>query len=553
MKILAFLFKYSPRAVILAILAGAVSGATSTVLLAVIQALLTGRAPTRISLVWAFAALCLVLPLARVTSELLVTYLGQDTIYRMRLEMCRRILAVPLRRLEALGAPRLLAALTADIPQITNVVSIMPTFFINTAAAIGCLIYLGVLSWKMLLAALALIVVGVLGYQLLVAGAVQHLRRAREANDGLYQNFRAVTDGVKELKLHRRRRQAFLARSLEPAAAEFRREQIQGLRLYSFASSWGQLLSFIVIGFLLLVAPRIFTSGADPSTLTGYILILIYMMAPLQMIMNSLPSLGQAQVALSRIEALGLDLAQHATDQEAGELPEQAGWRSLELVGATLAYRREGEDGEFVLGPVDLRLQPAEVVFLVGGNGSGKTTLAKILVGLYVPDQGEVRLDGQPVTDGLREAYREHFSAIFSDFHLFEELFGVESPDLDERARRYLTELQIAHKVRIENGRLSSTELSQGQRKRLALLVSYLEDRPIYLFDEWAADQDPVFREIFYSEILPDLKRRGKACIVISHDDRYYSVADRIVKLDYGRVTQVYRPEGKPGKRTIPS
>jgi putative ATP-binding cassette transporter len=547
MKVIAFLFKYSPRAVVLAIIASAVSGAANTGLLAVINSFLMGRAPSRAWLFWAFAALCLVLPLARVTSELLVTYLGQDTIYRMRLEMCRRILAVPLRRLEVVGAPRLLAALTADIPQITNVIAIMPTLFINMAVVIGCLIYLGVLSWKMLLAALGLIVVGVVGYQLTITGAMRHLRRAREANDGLYQNFRAVTDGVKELKLHRRRRQAFLTRSLEPAASKFRREQIQGQRLYSFASSWGQLLAFVVIGFLLFVAPRLFSSGADLPTLTGYILILLYLMAPLQMIMNSLPYLGQAQVALARIEAVGLDLAQHATDQEAGELPEQVGWQSLELAGVTHVYRREGEDGEFLLGPIDLSLRPGEVVFLVGGNGSGKTTLAKVLVGLYLPDQGEIRLDGQPVTDDLREVYREHFSAIFSDFYLFEELFGVESPDLDERTRRYLSELQIAHKVKIEDGRLSSTELSQGQRKRLALLAAYLEDRPIYLFDEWAADQDPIFKEIFYSQILSDLKRRGKACIVISHDDRYYSVADRIIKLDYGRITQVYRPGERVG------
>ncbi|MCB1035646.1 MAG: cyclic peptide export ABC transporter, partial [Acidobacteria bacterium] len=79
------------------------------------------------------------------------------------------------------------------------------------------------------------------------------------------------------------------------------------------------------------------------------------------------------------------------------------------------------------------------------------------------------------------------------------------------------------------------------QRKRLALVTALLEDRPVYLFDEWAADQDPEFKEVFYHQLLPELKARGKTAIVISHDDRYYDVADRVVKLDTGRVVSDHR------------
>jgi putative ATP-binding cassette transporter len=189
-----------------------------------------------------------------------------------------------------------------------------------------------------------------------------------------------------------------------------------------------------------------------------------------------------------------------------------------------------------VLGPIDLKLFTNEVVFLVGPNGCGKTTLAKLLVGLYFPEEGEIRLNGKPVTDESRREYRENFSVVFSDFFVFEQLLGLESPRLDEQARDYLARLQLNHKVQVVEGGLSTTELSQGQRKRLALLTAYLEDRPIYLFDEWAADQDPLFKEIFYHQLLPELKARGKTVIVITHDDRYYSVADRLVKLVYGRI-----------------
>jgi putative ATP-binding cassette transporter len=175
-------------------------------------------------------------------------------------------------------------------------------------------------------------------------------------------------------------------------------------------------------------------------------------------------------------------------------------------------------------------------VFLIGGNGSGKTTLAKIITGLYEPGSGEMRLNGNPVTSESLDYYRNHFSAVFSDFYLFETLLGLDRPGLDARAQELLVQLQLNRKVNIREGELSTVELSQGQRKRLALLTAYLEDRPVYIFDEWAADQDPLFRGIFYNKILPDLKSRGKTVIVISHDERFYHLADRIIKLEHGQL-----------------
>jgi putative ATP-binding cassette transporter len=177
-----------------------------------------------------------------------------------------------------------------------------------------------------------------------------------------------------------------------------------------------------------------------------------------------------------------------------------------------------------------------ELVFLTGGNGSGKTTLAKLLMGLYTPELGEIRIDGKPVTDESRDAFRQSFSAVFSDYFLFDSLLGVRGEEADIEARNYLEELQLNHKVEIKEGVFSTIDLSAGQRKRLALLTAYMEDRPVYIFDEWAADQDPQFKETFYYQLLPELRSRGKLVIVISHDDRYYHVADRIIKLDYGKV-----------------
>jgi putative pyoverdin transport system ATP-binding/permease protein len=197
----------------------------------------------------------------------------------------------------------------------------------------------------------------------------------------------------------------------------------------------------------------------------------------------------------------------------------------------------EAERG-FLLGPIDLSIHAGEVTFIVGGNGSGKSTLAKVMAGLYPPHAGRIYIDDVLVTERNREWYREHFSSIFHDFYLFEECLGFDRANLDREVEDYLRQLQLDRKVSVNNGVLSTIDLSQGQRKRLALLVSYLEDRPIYLFDEWASDQEPLFRDLFYKQILVKLKEQGKAVIVITHDDRYFHLADRLIKLNYGKIEE---------------
>jgi putative pyoverdin transport system ATP-binding/permease protein len=303
-------------------------------------------------------------------------------------------------------------------------------------------------------------------------------------------------------------------------------------------------LVFVVVGLVLLVLPTYRQLG--PGTLTGYTITLLYLMTPLQVIMNLLPQLTRANVALQKVHELGFTLESGGAEETAPFVATLKDWRRLELDGVTHRYNREGEAEDFVLGPVDLAFKPGELVFIVGGNGSGKTTLVKLLTGLYGPEAGSICLDGKAIEGAGREAYRQYFSVVFSDFYLFDQMFGLGSPELDQEGRKYLEALKLTHKVELKDGKLSTTDLSQGQRKRLALLTAYLEDRPIYVFDEWAADQDPQFKNVFYMSLLPELKAKGKTVIVISHDDRYYQIADRIIKLDDGQVVSDSRPAAEP-------
>jgi putative ATP-binding cassette transporter len=294
---------------------------------------------------------------------------------------------------------------------------------------------------------------------------------------------------------------------------------------------------------VLFALPKII--NINPQILSGYVLTFAYLMLPMDNIVNNLPNISRASVALQKIESLGLSLASRADGAAIATIgestltsspPLQSFLPCLELKEVTYPYQSEQEDGGFTLGPINLKLQPKELVFIVGGNGSGKSTLAKLITGLYIPKSGEILLDKYPINEQNREWYRQHFSVVFSDFYLFERLLGLENTELDTQAQDYLKQLQLSHKVKVENGKLSTLSLSQGQRKRLALLTAYLEDRPIYLFDEWAADQDPLFKKIFYNQFLPKLRDQGKTVLVISHDDQYFHVADRIIKLDYGKI-----------------
>jgi putative ATP-binding cassette transporter len=542
MKMIAFFFKHSRKTVILSIIAGIFSGACNAALLAVINAVVKNGHSS--ALLWSFVGLCALLPLTRFTSEFLLTQLGQGATFNLRMQLCDQILAAPLRHLEQVGVPRLLAALSDDVPAITGAILIIPLLCVNAALVVGCLVYMGILSPVLLAIVLGFMVVGIASYQIPIIKVQKIFERARKDANALQRHFRALTQGTKELKIHSRRRQAFISEELKLTADSMRRYNIAGQNLYSAAASWGQTLVFVVIGLILFLLPTV--RNLSSTMMIAYALSLLYLMTPLQIILNTLPQLSRANVALRNVEQLGFTLSSQESEEVGETAPPISTWETLELKSITHTYHREGESDDFVLGPIDLTFRPGELVFITGGNGSGKTTLVKLLTGLYIPEQGHISLDGEPVGNIRKEFYRQYFSAVFSDFYLFEQMLGLINPELDNQAREYLSQLKLSHKVEIVNGKLSTIELSQGQRKRLALLTAYLEDRPIYIFDEWAADQDPQFKAVFYMQLLPELKGRGKTVFVISHDDRYYHVADRVIKLDDGQVVSDTRNAIEP-------
>lgn len=479
-----------------------------------------------------FLLLGLVVLVTRALSQTLFMGLGQRAKASLRMQVVRRIGAAPYANLERHGVARAIAVLTQDLDAVVVLFVNLPVLAMQGAVIAGCLAYLGYLSWQILMFAVVTIFIGAAGFRLANARALLHLRGSRKREDALVKDFRALFDGAKELKLHRARREAYIEQGLAPNVEAVRVQRTRGYVLYAAAASWGSFILFAFIGLTLFVVLR--HVDLPPSVVSGYALVFLYMIMPIEGVLSALPSLGTARVAMERIAQVERELPQ---EPAAGVFAAPApAFREIALDGVTHRYYREQENEIFSLGPIALTLRPGELVYLVGGNGSGKTTLAKLIVGLYAPEHGRILVDGKPVGDEAREAYRQLFSAVFSDFFLFPHLLGLSPDGLDAAAQGLLVALQLDHKVKVVDGQFSTLDLSQGQRKRLALVVAYLEDRPCYVFDEWAADQDPLFKDVFYRQMLPALKARGKAVLVITHDDRYFDLADRLVRLDYGQL-----------------
>ncbi|NUT78829.1 cyclic peptide export ABC transporter [Pseudomonas sp. C1C7] len=545
MDLLILMAKRSWRALLIATLTGLICGLAAAGLIASINHSLEVFDQLRPADGWYFAGLVLLVAVSRVIADVSLLRLGQGAVHDMRLHLSAKLIDTPYAQLQRLGKHRLLAMLTDDTQTISQAVELVPILLVNAGIIAACLGYLGWLSFPLLVLTLTLIVLGSLSFNWPQRRALTSISKARELKDQLFDQYRLLTDGSKELQLNHPRRQHFFSRLLLPVSKQYRQDFVRGMSIYAVVLNWGNAVFYMLIGVVLFVAPQFIELST--SLVTGFILAILYMITPLSELMHALPTLGRASVALNKIRALEGEM-ESASEVVESIPPTQV--RSLVCRQVAHTYYREREDGHFTFGPVDLTLNAGETVFITGGNGSGKTTLAMLLTGLYRPENGDIVLDEQVSSANDNHHYRQHFSAIFTDFCLFENLLHGDDPQRIQQAQEYLVNLQLDHKVQIENGQLTTLALSTGQRKRLALLSAWLDDRPCYLFDEWAADQDPVFKHFFYHRILTDLRERGKLVIVISHDDAYFGLADRLIRVENGTLSEI-TPRTQPLEKVL--
>lgn len=537
-KLTGFLFRHAPRTGLLTVSAGVLSGAAGAGVLVVINRFL--HSPEDGGWLLGLFALLVAGKIAATTiSQILVVRFSQDAIIKLSLSLCERISSAPLELIERKGPAQILTVLTDDVSWVVWAMQCAPQLIMNGAVIIGCGLYLTWLSWQAAVGVAIITLIGAAGYQWLHRRTFTYIHAARDARATLFRRFRELTDGVKELLMHRPRRDEFVLDEVQAEASAYRRLNLSATTCQAIMDAWAHGLFYLMIGLLMGVFAQ--AANLQGEALTGYVFAMLYIMGPVWGVIGVIPTLSRGQVGLEKIEELGgsFDYLYARSAAPVVAPAEVTSKLHLELVGLAYTYppRSDTEPG-FQVGPLDLDLRGGEVVFVVGGNGSGKSTFVKLLTGLYRPAGGEIRLNGRPVDEAAREWYRQHFSAVFSDFMLFDKLYGIPAARVEADGTGLLKLMEIDGKVTIAGKALSTTALSQGQRKRLALVTAYLEDRPIYVFDEWAADQDPHYKEIFYRTILPDLRQRGKLVVVITHDDRFFRTGDRILKFEDGRIVQ---------------
>jgi len=476
-----------------------------------------------------FAVWCIFIVVSNASSAVLSRH-GARAVYHVRMSLIRRILATPYDKLDQAGTSRLYNVLTTDVSNIANTLSELPTFMFNAVLLVCCLSYLAILSWRMF----AVLAVGVaftfVVSKYLIGNLSRHARRMRERQDEMFETYKGMLEGAAQLEVDAARRSLYYERELDASAAQLRQHEQSFRFFWDLNRTTTAALVLLLLGSLI-EASRWLHAAA---VVTSFMLLITYCTGPFATVLNLLQLFAQSKVSLRKIESLQIGSDQPLPQLQTGRLP----WQRIRLSGVEFAYPGAGADERFVLGPLDLEVARGEVVFITGGNGSGKSTLLKLLLGLHEPAGGHVFLDEMRVEDvASRHLYQSLFSIVLSEFHLFRQVLGPDGTVAEDvELARLLEMFNMGSMVESSDGYLSTVQLSQGQRKRLALLSALARDKDIYVLDEWAADQDPHYRKVFYHQIIPWMRGRGKTVIAVTHDDRYFDVADRCVEFEMGRI-----------------
>ncbi|NDV85377.1 cyclic peptide export ABC transporter [Aurantimonas aggregata] len=457
----------------------------------------------------------------------------QSRLEATRRRLVAKILRADLRTLETLGPSDIYLTVAQETDHLSQTLPLLIGAAQSAFLLLFLLVYIATLSFVSFVVVAGFIALGIIvfvGRQRALSGALAEVHH-REA--AMLETLSHFTLGFQEIRLNADKNDAIFRHFAEVTGRL--KTVVVGL-----GGRWVTLLQFsnafvfLLVGVVVFVLPVFFSGYTD--TIYKIVAASVFAIGPMAAITSVVRLVGRAEAGLGHIYSLEQRLDEGAPAAVA-PLPRQRSpfraFASIDLVGTTFRYVDADGITTFTAGPLELSIKRGEIVFMTGGNGSGKSTALKLLCGLYAPTGGRIVCDDVAIDEANRQEYREIFSSIFMDFHLFDRLHGLEDV-VPEEVDRLIARMELSDKVGFRKGRFTTSDLSTGQRKRLAMIVSLLEDREVYLFDEWAADQDAHFREVFYTEMLPDLKARGKTVVAVTHDDRYWDRCDRRVALDLG-------------------
>jgi len=531
-----FLIRLVPGHVAMAVVSSILAGISTVALFAFIFSAARGAVPGDVHGLLIFVSLAVVFIACRSLAAAAMTHIGGAVVGRLRDTLIAGILCTPYRQLESIGTPRLMGALTADVQTIAVGVPALVHGGTSFAVVASLLAYMTWLSPVGAAVIAASAIFGIPIYWNLVGRAARLSYSAGKLWERLNGNLDALVAGIKQLRLNRARTSQFLSNDIASAQAEFLKLRERATLTTTLATNTAQAIFLTVLGALLFLQ---YTSYG-PARGVEFFFAAIYLMGPLEGAIGAVTSLVHVGAVFKRNQELGLILlsSSRQEDREQDMSKSKISWQQVRLDGVTYSY---DDPAGFAFGPIDLVLTRGEIVFVKGGNGSGKSTFAKLLSTLYEPAGGSILIDESRVDESNRQSYRERFCCIFDDSYVYESIKADESSTADDVARALISEWSMEGRVDVYCSRLTNTRaLSRGQKKKLLLILAAVEDRDIYVFDEWAADQDAASRKKFYFEFLPRLKRDGKLVVVLTHDEGFDEVADRIIKFHDGRLVAVF-------------
>lgn len=463
------------------------------------------------------------------------TTLTEGIVERLRLRLTDKIRRAELFYFEKIGATNFLTLLTNEI----QVISTTATMAINAAASAVMLMvafgYIAVLSLPAFLLALGAIVVAILTYRLSLKAVDPLLRRSLRQENLFFAQLGHLLLGFCEVKMNARKNYDLYEGHLVPTAAALRELKVDTGNRFVNTTIITHSAFYVLLAVMIFLLPRL--TATEPNLIVKIAAVILFTFGPLTEVVGVVQFLAKASVSIDAIKDMEASLDQEVSRHPPIDFaPQHATLEFRSLSVENLSFQYDSQDGTpgYALGPLTESFRRGETVFIMGGNGSGKSTFLKLLAGLYFPSSGRLLVDGKPVLAPLRQRYRELFSIVFTDFHIFDRLYGLDAID-EVAVARLIDEMDLTAKTSYQEGKFTNLDLSTGQRKRLALITVLLEDKPVLIFDEWAADQDPGFRRHFYHDILPALKKEGKTIIAATHDDHYFHTADRVIKMDFGR------------------
>lgn len=548
MEALKLFSKYAPNKTYIAIVFGGLSGLSYAFLIPTVLAALSindsqlvvddklinilGWEVAHSQFAFLFLSLCFVILIFQSLSEILLGRIALDIRYKLRKDLYRKVQNAPIDSLENVGSSKLIQALSTDVSAIVMGASLFPRILSNSVMLIGMFGYLAYIDFSTFVFVIKVITFGVITYQVPIYFGAKYFAAARENQDILQEAFRGLVSGAKELKLCIYKQQSYEEKFLYKQEEVIRDLEKKGHMIFSLADNYGGLLSFFAIGLLSFIFVNY--NHLSHDQIVASVMVMLYVTSPVGVLLNFIPQLSRTRISLNKIDQLYRELPSEKCSTKVKNIGD---WTSLLLHNVKYKHLQNNSHIKaFQIGPISLEIRRGEITFIAGGNGSGKSTLAKVISQHYLPSQGDIFYDDIKIDEMNLASFRKEISCIYSDYYLFDAFLNIDSlsSEYEDLVNHYLESFGLQDKVKITDGNFSTLKLSDGQRRRLALIVAIIEDKSLLVFDEWAADQDPKFKQTFYHEILPLLKSKGKAVVVISHDDRYFDVADKLLVMESG-------------------